>query len=125
MRGNSAIHNPIVRASIARAIRAARNFERLRPFSESSHRLGGHPSFLFGYLKQEFDFFVEERNDKERAVIAAMLNANVALNAVSDNANVPNALAWQARLDAIALSEAIQLLKPTLVNAGTPPAERG
>ena len=48
--------------------------------------------------------------------IAVMLNANVMLNAVSDDASVSNSLARYARLDAIALSEMIQLLKSTITN---------
>lgn len=45
------------------------------------------------------------------AAIGAMLNANVTLNTVSDDGSVSGTLARQARLNAIALSEAIALLK--------------
>ena len=114
MSTNSEIHSPVVRAAIAEAIQAARNFERKQPGGADRHL--GNPWFLFGYLKQKFDFFVEQRMDKERAVIAAMLNANVTLNSVSDNMNVPENLARQARRDALALSEAIQLSKSTTDN---------
>lgn len=49
-------------------------------------------------------------NDNLKTVLATMLNANITLNAMSDNGHIAGSLARQARQDAIALSQAIALL---------------
>lgn len=46
-----------------------------------------------------------------KTAIAAMLNAQVTLQTLTDNANVTGTLMRQARRDALGLSEAIELLK--------------
>jgi len=70
------------------------------------------------YLKEYGEAFndgyqagLRERGQQIIVAIAATLNSNVTLNSVSDAAGVPNSLAQQARRDAIALIEAIALLK--------------
>ena len=54
-----------------------------------------------------------ERERQIKVAIGAMLNAEVTLQTVYDCAGVPSSLARQARRDAIALTEAIALLKGT------------
>ena len=63
------------------------------------------------HLARAYAIDQREREQHIAQAIGAMLNAEVTLQSIRDNSQIPSMIQRQARRDALALSEAIALLK--------------